>query len=168
MKRTSVSLLIRIAVIAVLVGWTADSLSQSTLATYVYVGAGSGVGLLLADAALLIWALQIRNRLPRLEQKADGKAELVRAVNPLPPLIAARTAAIAMAASRTGAALVGFYVGLIIYTQPRIHVERALQHVLLSAFALVAALIMVVIGLWIERRCSPPTPPQTESGATPA
>jgi high-affinity Fe2+/Pb2+ permease len=155
-------------VIAVLVGWMADSLLQSTASTYVYVGAGSGIGLLLADASLLLWGFQIRHRLPKVEKKLDGTSELVRAANPLPPLIAARTAAIAMAASRTGAALVGFYAGLILYTQPRMHVERALQHVLLSAFALLSALIMVVIGMWIERRCSPPTPPTTESGTTPA
>ena len=98
MKRTSVSLLVRVCVIAVLVGWKADSLLQSTASTYVYVGAGSGIGLLLADASLLLWGIQIRHRLPKVEKKLDGTTELVRAANPFPPLIAARTAAIAMAA----------------------------------------------------------------------
>ena len=168
MKRTTISLLFKIVVVTVMVGWIANSVMRLILDTYVYVGAGTSIGLLLVDAALAMWGVQIRHRLPRLEKKADGTTELHRALDPLPPLLAARTAAIAMAATRTGAAVIGFYSGLIIYALPKVHTESAFHHVVMCAPAVIAATVLTAIALWIERRCSPPAPPTAEISSTSA
>jgi hypothetical protein len=71
-----------------------------------------------------------------------------------------------MAASRTGAVGTGFYLGLIAYAMPRVTAQSALNHIVMCVPAVIGALAMVIIALWMERRCSPPSPPTEETAAT--
>ena len=162
MNRTKLSTIFRFALVAGLLGWFLDSVMYKSAGAYISVGAGTGIGFALIDASMAFWAFMIRDRLPKLVRDKNDKPQLIRAARPLEPIMAARTAAIAMAASRTGAIGTGFYSGLIIYALPRINAQSALNHVVLCVPAIIGALAMVVISLWIERRCSPPTPPTEE------
>jgi hypothetical protein len=165
MSRTKFSTLVRIAVVAGLFGWFLDSILYKSTGSYISVGAGTAIGFALIDMSMLIWAVMIRERLPKVVRDRNATPSLIRASRPLEPLIAARTAAIAKAASHTGAIGFGFYVGLVVYALPRIASQSAINHVVLCVPAIVGATAMGAIALWIERRCSPPSPP-TEETAT--
>ena len=156
----------RIAIVAGLFGWILDSLFYKSAGSYIAVGAGTGIGFALLDLSMLVWAFMIRDRLPKFVRDEQDKPQLLRAARPLEPLLAARTAAIAMAASRTGAIGTGFYLGLAIYALPRIAAQTAFNHVVMCVPAIIGAVVMVVIALWIERRCSPPSPPAENAAAT--
>ena len=166
MKRTSWVFLLRIAIALGLIGWSADSGFRAWTGSYIHVGPGAGIGFALVNVGVVMWAFHIRDRLPSVQKKADGTIELKRAKNPLPPLLAARTAAFSMAASRTGAAAAGFYLGMLIYALPRMSSELAFQHVVMCAPVSVGGFVLALISMWIERRCSPPSPPTEEAAAS--
>lgn len=103
----------------------------------------SAVGALAMMAlALLIWGLLAR---PRLLRK-PGRV-------PLDPIVAARTAALAMAASRTGAAVGGFYVGVAIGMVPFLTSPAGREYAAAAAASALASALLAVVGLWVESIC---------------
>jgi hypothetical protein len=92
--------------------------------------------------ALLIWTLLAR---PRLLRKPGTR--------PLAPLVAARSAALAMAASRTGALVLGLYSGAAVGLMPRWNTGQGRESVLASALSALGALLVMVIALWLEKLC---------------
>lgn len=116
------------------------------------------VALFILDAALTIWAFQIRNRLPKTAFNADGEVVMLRAKNPLSSLLAARTAALALAASRTGAVLGGAYLGITLIGALQWQVLAARELATVAALTALAAVGLVVVGLWLERLCRLPNP----------
>lgn len=98
--------------------------------------------------ALLGWALVARNRI----QPEAGKPRMH-------PLVAARTLALAMAASRVGALAAGFYFGFLIASLHGFAAPAGRQRVLVSAVIVLASAGTVVVALWLERMCQLPKPP---------
>ena len=98
---TRVRLLLVIALVAAVVGWARHPagrrLRRPQPAGAVDRAGGDGS----AALALVLWARGTRARLARRP-----------GTRPIEPLVAARTAALAMAGSRTGAAVAGFYLGV--------------------------------------------------------
>jgi hypothetical protein len=162
MNRTPLILVAKVVALSALIGWLIDSLFQSSLGMYVPFGLPLVVAMALADIALGIWAFQIKDRLPHAIKKTDGTFELKRAKNPLPSLTAARTALIAITGVRFGAAMFGLSIGMIVFALPRIQIEIAFRHVAANVPIAVLALILTAISWWLEKRCSPPTPPDAE------
>ena len=95
--------------------------------------------------ALFIWALLIR---PRLLRKPDAK--------PISPFVAARTVALAMAASRTGALVGGFYLGVALELASRFENDYARAKIWTALAAVVGALLVVLAALWLEYICRLP------------
>jgi Protein of unknown function (DUF3180) len=109
--------------------------------------------------ALFIAALVLRPRLRR----AEG-------ATPMNPFAAARTAALAMAASRTGALLAGGYLGYALLALTDADTEYRRQMAVVGAVTALGGLAMLGAGLLLERFCRipPEDPPRRADGRLPA
>lgn len=125
-------------------GWTGRALPVPTLA---------GAALWLLGIALIVWGWIIH---PRLGANVDPRRH--PGVEPLPVLVAARIAAIAMAASRVGALVTGLYVGIAIATLAAGLSTPAAQQTLWSAVLAASGSSLVAgAGLRLERWCLLPS-----------
>lgn len=149
MKPTRIRLLIAVAVVAGALGWGAAYLLDERVGRYLTVPWAAAATFLVLGLALLYWTRAVRARLA-------GKP----GTKPLPPLVAARTAALAMAASRVGAFFFGWYLGIGIELLPAVDVPAVRDSALASAGCVVGALLLVVAGLWLERNLRLPDPPE--------
>lgn len=78
---------------------------------------------------------------------------------PMPPVVAARTAALSMAASRGGALVAGSYAGVAIGMVPSIAIPTGGATFWSATFASLGALALVVAALWLEHICRLPIGP---------
>ena len=145
MTPTRIRLLIVLAVIAAAIGWGAVTLVEGRSGRVIPVPWLAGATMWFLAAALLIWTLLSR---PRLLRKPGSR--------PLPPLVAARTAALAMAASRTGSLVTGFYAGIAIGTMPSRATEAGGVALSAAIVTSVGSLALVAIALWLEHLCRLP------------
>lgn len=155
MRPTTVRLLLGVAVVAGALGWGAAYLVDVRLGRYLSVPWTAPVTFLLLGVALLLWTRGVRARLAR---KPGTK--------PLPPLVAARTAALAMAASRVGAFFLGWYLGVLAEFLPSLSVPAVRQDALAATGSVLGALLVVVAALWLEHSCRLPDPPDGEDRVT--
>lgn len=120
------------------------------------VGSSSIIGIGLVDLALVAWIYAIKDRLPTLSKDEAGEVQMLRASNPLPSLVAARSAALALAASRTGALLSGFYFGIALSSLLNFQVVAVQATFWNSLIAAAFSVILAGLGLWLERICTLP------------
>jgi hypothetical protein len=168
MKPTTLGLLIKIACITLVLGWAINAMLWWFLSVGFGVGAGSPAGIAVVDLSLLFWTIAVRKRMPRTSKAPDGSVSLVRATNPLSQLVAARTAALALAASRAGSALAGFYFGLAAAGSVHMSADYSRTAVVLEVLTAVLAIGLVAIALWLEHICKLPRPPLETSEAAEA
>lgn len=142
MTPTKPSLLIVLAVLATAFGWAIVRLFSTWTGSSFPVPWTASATLALFAVALFIWGLLIR---PRILRKKGTK--------PISPFIAARTAALAMAASRTGALVAGFYAGIAIDLSSRLDNPVWRDRMWLSLAAVGAAVLLVLAALWLEYIC---------------
>lgn len=81
----------------------------------------------------------------------------------LPGLRAARTFAMAKAASYTGALLTGRYGAHVLVVLPQLEVEARRDQAVVSGVAALAAVVLSVVGLVVEKFCEVP-PPEDDDG----
>jgi heme A synthase len=77
----------------------------------------------------------------------------------MPPLVAARSAALAMAASRIGALVAGFYAGIAIGIIPSIGTPSGSSTFWAASLASLGAALLVAAALWLEHVCRLPIGP---------
>lgn len=161
MKPTRLVPLIVLAAIGLAVGWVAVQLVERFSGRILSVPWAAAIGLVLLAAAVLIWALVSRPRLhdashdrrsTRLAPVSVGTARPARPPR-MNPLVAARTAALAMAASRTGAVIGGFYLGIALALIPVIGSPSGSESLSASVTCVVACLILVASAVWLESMC---------------
>jgi len=99
---------------------------------------------LMAILAVAIW-LWARGVSARLEGRPGTK--------PIHPLVVARSAAIAMATSRTGALIGGFVVGVIVALLGGWDVPYVREQIVSGVATAIASLLAVLAGLALERAC---------------
>ncbi len=148
MTPTSARLLAVVTALSVTAGWGLARAFGDLAGRYLPVPWSGAVGLSVLAAGLLVWALMVR---PRLRHKEGSR--------PLDPLVAARTAALAMAASRTGAVLGGLYLGIGLAFLPLAGQDPGRERLLAAGAAVLAAVAVVAVALWLERMCRLPDPP---------
>jgi hypothetical protein len=152
-KPTSWRLLVGIAVVAAALTWAV---------LQVYVGGGHGglpdvpwvsaIVLALFGGAVLVSAFALR---PRLQRREGHR--------PLDPLVSARFAVLSQACSRVGAAFVGVYAGFVAYAATDLTVDFRKHVAFVSGVCVLAALLLLVAGLVLERACRvPPRPDDDE------
>lgn len=76
------------------------------------------------------------------------------------PIVAARTAALALASSRAGSLAAGFYAGVFLTNILDVNFPPAAQRAVFCGITLLASAATVVIAMWLERMCRLPEPPQ--------
>ena len=145
MTPTRIRLLAGFAVIAAAIGWGAVTLVEGQSGRVIPVPWLAGVAMWFLALALLVWTILSR---PRLQRKPGSR--------PLPPLVAARTAALAMAASRTGSLVAGFYAGIAIGTMPSRATEAGGDALSAALATAVGSLALVATALWLEHLCRIP------------
>lgn len=138
MTPTSLRLLVRLAVVSAVGGWVLADLVDELAGRGMPVPWTAPATLGILALALFFWAIGMRKRI------RDGRVD---------PFVAARTAALAMAASRTGAIATGVYAGFLVWFVGQWFVEAARMRGIASAAAVVCGLLMVVAALWLERVC---------------
>jgi len=152
MKPTRVLTLVYLGFAGVIVGFFLPKIWDALTQRYMPVSWLAAIVLWMLAIALLIWTLLVRHRL-------SGKPGVTR----LDPILAANTVAFSMAASRTGALVAGFYVGVLIYFLPNADLSPGRARVITAIVAGVGALVFMAIALWLERICRIPEPPSDES-----
>lgn len=113
--------------------------------------------------ALLSWTLHVRRRLPHLararhERQHPGTPFRMEA-RPLDPLSAARTVAFALASSRAGSLLAGFYLGVAVMYFPHLESSDVRWRLGYAMASVLIAVGIVGTALWLERSCRLPGPP---------
>jgi Protein of unknown function (DUF3180) len=87
---------------------------------------------------------------------------------PVPPLVAAQVLALAKASAIVGAAMVGVWVGLLLYVLPRLdYLAAAGNDTRTGVVGLVASATLVAAALWLEYSCRTPEPPEEGRPKTP-
>ena len=140
-------LLLAIAAVLAAIGWGVTRLVDAYAGRSLPVPWTAPAVMVVLAIALALWARGTRDRLA-------GKPGTKR----IEPLVAARSAALAMAASRTGAVVGGFYAGVAIALAPMWDVPYVRE--LVSLAALGGAVLVVLGALWLERICR--LPPQDD------
>lgn len=153
MQPTRASLLAGAAVIAAALGWGVVQVVDAWFGRLVPVPWAAAGAMWLLAGAVGYWAVTSRPRLRRLP-----------GARPMPPLVAARTAALAMAASRIGALALGFYAGIAVGMAPSLSTPSGLQIFWAASAAALGAGALVAAALWLERMCRLPAGP--EDGAS--
>ena len=154
MQPTRARLLIGIAAIAAALGWGVVQIVDAWFGRLVPVPWAAAGAMWLLAGAVAYWAFTSR---PRLGHRPGSK--------PMPPLVAARTAALAMAASRIGALVTGFYAGIAVGMAPNLATPSGLQTFWAASTAALGAFALVAAALWLENLCRLPIGP--DDGASP-
>jgi len=148
MKQTKISTLAVLAILAASVGWSLSQLWPTLFGQGMPVSIGSAIAMVLVFVTLLIWTLMTSARL-----KPDAT------LNRLHPIVAARTAALAMSASRVGSLACGFYVGVLLANVAAEYSSAATDRIQISGVTAVASLLTAIVALWLERICQIKEPP---------
>jgi len=139
---TSARLLVVLAVVAAAAGWGLFTVVLGQTGRVLGVPWLSAGSMWLLAGALAMWAWTSRPRLLRLPE-----------AKPMPALVAARTAALAMAASRTGALVAGGYLGVGLAAVAERSVPSGQQTMLASFVSAAGALALTGVALWLEHLC---------------
>lgn len=163
MKPTRKRNLVLLSAVALLFGITIERLYLSVTGLVIPVSPWTPAAVLCMVITLIIWALTVRRRLLHLararhEQRSPG-TPFVMQEPPLEPMVAARTVALAFAASRAGALLVGLYAGIALLLLRHWGSGDIQARFWFSVVTVVLSLGMVIVALWLERMCSLPDPP---------
>ena len=148
MQPTKISMLAVLAILAAAVGWSFAQLWPTFFGQGMPVSIGSAIAMILVFLTLLIWTLMTRARLK------PGAT-----INRLHPIVAARTAALAMSASRVGALAFGFYVGVFLANVAADYSSAGSDRIRISATTSIASLLTAAVALWLERICQIKEPP---------
>lgn len=139
-----------LAAIAAVLGLTISDLADSMWSRSLPVPASSAITVAVVALALLVWAVIFRRRLRDDTKRVD-------------PFTAVRTAALAMAASRAGAIIGGLFLGIGLWYAADLTTPLARERALICAAGLVAAIVLVVAALWLERLCRLPDDDASDS-----
>ena len=165
MRRTSIAWLIAVGLIGIAAGWVLVLAVDSLTGRILGVPVLASIALWALALGVFLWAVVSRPRLgpprnprepgtqpariPTGEPRAPGRSHPDR----MPPLLAARTAALAMAASRTGALLGGFYLGIAAALLPVVATPSGADSVAAAIIALGACVVLTGAAVWLESMC---------------
>lgn len=127
-----------LVVVSASAGWAIAELVDALWGRTVPVPWTAPATLFVLALALFFWAIGWRRKLR--DQRVD-------------PFVAARTAALAMAASRTGAIATGVYAGFLIWLTGQWAVPIARERAVSAAAAVLCGILVTAAALWLEKIC---------------
>ena len=142
MTPTRGRLLIAVAAVSGILGWSVSRLADSVVGRYLPITWTAAGAVWLLALSLLMWTWFVRPKLLRREGST-----------PLSPHVAARTTALALASSRTGAAVAGGYAGVAIALLGELVAPVARESAIAAGIASLGGLALVAVGLWLESMC---------------
>lgn len=142
MSATKWRLLFALIIVSAAIGWGVVIIVDSLLSRFVPVPWLAAATMWVLALALLIWTVLVR---PRLHHHKGHR--------PMDPIVAARTAALAMAASRTGAIVAGIYFGVALGTFEHRDVPAGAATVWASVGTALGAVAVMIIAMWLEHIC---------------
>ncbi len=145
---TKWSLLVALGVLTTVFGWSLARLWVNWYGMELNISWLVPLTMVLLALTLVVWTLMVRQRM-----KPENIAHRLH------PLVAARTAALAMAASRVGSLTSGFYLGVLFVNIVNYASPAAADRVVICGATVVASLVTSVVALWLERMCQLPQPP---------
>lgn len=167
MNPTRMRLLFAIVVAGLLCGVTAARVYLAVTTMLLTVRITTPVAMGIMCSALLWWTLLVRRRLLHVarakHEAANSGTPFRMEERPLEPLLAARTVALAFAASRVGSYVCGFYVGVAITLFGHFEVMDVRWSFAMAVATAVICLVLVAVALWLERSCKLPKPPVTNA-----
>jgi hypothetical protein len=81
---------------------------------------------------------------------------------PIQPMAVPRVVALAKASSAAGAAIAGLALGFLIYTIPLLDKPVPSHDAIVSAVTMLAAIVLILAALYLERACRAPEPPDDD------
>lgn len=156
MTRTRLRLLAGIAVVAAVLSWSVVRAWTTRAGALPQVPWTAAVVIAVVGASVLGAAVVLRPRLRHVEGH-----------RPVPPLVAARFAVLALASSRAGAALVGLYGGYLLVVVQDLETAYRRGLALAAAACVLASLLLTVAGLVLERVCRLPPDEGADGGVSP-
>lgn len=154
MAPTRIRLLAAVALVCAAFGWGVVQVVFARSGRLLPVPWLAPAALWLIAAAVAFWALSCR---PRIQRRPGTQ--------PLPAVVAARTAALALAASRIGAAAAGFYAGIAVAMAAFLGTQTGSSTFWAAVASVAGAGGLAAAGLWLEHVCrlpvGPPNPPGT-------
>lgn len=151
MKNTKISSLIWIFSIGATLGIFGPSIYENLTSRLIFIYLNTALAIFILNMTILFWGVNFRNRL-----KNRFKYQPVNAMT------AARTTALALAASRTGALLSGFYIGVALFFIPALSNSANNQRLTNTLITTVLTLWLLALGLWLERICQVPQAPNED------
>jgi hypothetical protein len=173
MTPTRKRLLFAIGAVGLLCGITASrsylALAQMLLA----VRPTTPIAIAVMCGALFWWTLIVRRRLLHIARAKHEAAKTGTPFRmqerPLDPIVAARTVALAFAASRVGSYVCGFYAGVALTLVGHLAVIDARWSLGNAVATVVFSFLLIVVALWLERSCKlPPTQLPSAADAIPS
>jgi len=145
MRPTRTRLLVALAVIAAAAGWGVATLVDSYASRSLPVPWTAPIVMAVLAIAITLWARGTRARLAHRP-----------GTRPMDPLLAARSAALALAGSRTGALVSGLYAGIALELAPGWDIAPVRERVIIAIATVVASGTTMAASLWLERVCRIP------------
>lgn len=145
MKTTKITTLLWIFLIGLSVGIFGPSIYENLTSRLIFIYLNTALAIFLLNMTILFWGMNFRKRLKnRFEYQ------------PVSSMVAARTTALAFAASRTGALLAGFYFGVAVFLVPSLTNPVNNQRMTNTVITAVLTLWLLFLGLWLEKICQVP------------
>jgi hypothetical protein len=142
---TRISTLVLLVVLATSAGWSLATLWPTWTQTQLAVPVLTPIVMSALAVFLVAWTLMVRTNLKNTATR-----------NRLDPIVAVRSAALALSASRVGSIAVGFYAGVLILNALTLDTEASRRCVTISGLTVFASLIVVICALLLERICRLP------------
>jgi len=146
--------LVAIGAIALAVGWLLVDLVERVAGRILGVPWLAAVALWVLAIGVLGWTVLSRGRLSGRPGAGPAAAGADRdSHHRMPPLVAARTAALALAASRTGALIGGFYLGIGLGLLGVRDTPTGSASLAAAVASVAACVVLVAAALWLEQLC---------------
>ncbi|MGV1003327.1 MAG: DUF3180 domain-containing protein [Candidatus Nanopelagicales bacterium] len=147
MNPTSARLLLALAAVTTLLGWVLASWLDR-MGGLIAIPWLAPATIWLFAATVAYWAWHTRTRL----SPDAGERRL-------DPFVAARTAALALAGSRTGALVAGGYAGIALWLLSELAIAAGRGRLLIAVLACLGGVALVLASLWLEHICRIPDDP---------
>ena len=145
MTPTRWRILIALAVVSAVLGWVAAKLYEEVAGRTLPVPLTAAIFLVGLAVVLFVWTVLMRQRMrPKAGQE------------PVDPFMASRSAALAMASSRTGALVGGFYAGVAVQMFTLADTAYGSERLWIAVACVASCVALVFVAMWLEHICRIP------------